>query len=86
MPVVYGVEGAAQNTYQFQLSSDFAITQYDVLYAGQAFQPYWAARVQFVGRNPDLRTKAIFKAVGKTRRGVHHNRAGIYFAQESAGV
>ena len=39
--------------------------------------------MQLVGGDADLGTEAIFKAICKAGRGVHHDGAGIDFAQET---
>ena len=41
--------------------------------------------MDFIGGNANLRPQAVFKAVGKTGRGVDHNAGGIHLAQEAAG-
>jgi len=46
------------------------VAEHYVLLAGQAFQANWAACVELVGGDTDLRAQAILEAVGKTRRGV----------------
>ncbi len=60
--------------------------EHDVLLRGEAFEAHRAARVQLVGGDADLRAEAVLEAVGEARRGVHHHRARIDFAQETLRV
>jgi hypothetical protein len=49
-----------------RLASNVAITQHHKLLGGESFKPYGTPGMQFVGRDADLGTEAIFKAICKT--------------------
>ena len=42
--------------------------------------------MNFVGRDADLGTQTIFKTICKTGGCIDHHRAGVHFAQKSAGI
>lgn len=54
--------------------ADLAFAEDDPLLAGEAFEADWAAGVDLVGGNADLRTESILEAVGKAGRCVDHYR------------
>src|SRR3989344_5428193 len=67
-----------------RLFADVPIPEHDEFHRCQSFKSYRSARVQLVGGDADLGAEAIFKAVGKTRRGVDHHGTGIHLTQEPA--
>ena len=55
------------------LNAHLTAAQYNPFLVGQAFQAHRAAHMDFVGRDADFRTQAVFKTIGKTRRRIHHH-------------
>src|SRR6478672_6905879 len=63
-----------------------AVAQDDPLLRREPLEAHGTARVQLVGGDADLRAEAVLEAVRETRRGVHHDRARVHLAQETAGA
>ena len=67
------------------LFDDLAVAPHDVLVRGQLAQAHRAARVQLLGRDPDLGAEAEPLAVGEAGRRVHDHDRGVDLVGERGG-
>ncbi len=72
-----GTVGSRSPKSDRRLAAQLAITDHDVLLAGQTFETHRAAGVQLISRNANLGTQSVFEAIGEARRGVDHHRRRI---------
>ena len=62
------------------------VAQYHPFLAGQTVQTDGAAHMDFIGRNTDFRPQPVFKSVGKTGAGIHHDAGTVDHTQENPGI